>query len=148
MTEDEIVTSISLYNFVVPNSPVIRHLGEMIISNNWWNQFWWNLWCWNRDNRGYLCVNFHTQRSGYFRDTIDSISEMSAKEIGKLGLPVSGASLHFFQKMSTLDSSIWRNISVYPIRSKIFQVLKLGFLWQTLDQPAPELGWTPQIGKI
>ena len=31
---------------------------------------------------------------------------------------------------------------------KVSKFLKLGFLRQTLDQPAPEPGWTPQIGKI
>ena len=31
-------------------------------------------------------------------DTIETVSEISAEEIGKLGLPVLGASLHYFQK--------------------------------------------------
>ena len=43
----------------------------------------------------------------------------------KLVLPIPGASLHYFQKRSTLESSIWRDISVYPIRSEIFQFLKI-----------------------
>ena len=34
-SEDETVTRGSLYNFVVLNSPVIGHLGKMIISPNW-----------------------------------------------------------------------------------------------------------------
>ena len=39
------------------------------------------------------------------QDTIETISSISAEEIGILGLPVLGASLHCFQKRSTLDSS-------------------------------------------
>ena len=38
-TEYETVTHGSPYNFSVLNSPVIGHLGKMIIIPNWWNQF-------------------------------------------------------------------------------------------------------------
>ena len=41
-----------------------------------------------------------------FRDITETVTGISAEEIGKLRLPVPGASLHYFQKMSTLDSSI------------------------------------------
>ena len=50
---------------------------------------------------------------------------MSTEEIGKLGLPVPGASLHCFQKISTLDSFPLRCISFYPIRYERFQVFKI-----------------------
>ena len=113
------------YNFAVLNSLVTGHLGKMIISPNWWNQFWWNLWCWIRDMRGYLSAKFQIQRSNNVGDITETVTSISAEEIGKLGLLVPGASLHCFQKRSTLDSSIWRDIYVYPIRSKIFQVFKI-----------------------
>ena len=58
------------------------------------------------DQGGYLSVKFQTQRSIYFRYIIEIVTCISVEEIGKLGLPVLGASLHCFQKMSTLDSSI------------------------------------------
>ena len=48
---------------------------------------------------------FETHMSSNFRDTIETILDISAEEIGKLGLPIPGASLHCFQKRSTLDSS-------------------------------------------
>ena len=51
-------------------------------------------------------MKFQTQKSSTFRDTIETVSGIYAEEIGKLGLPIPGASLHCFQKMSTLDSSI------------------------------------------
>ena len=44
-----------------------------------------------------------------FGDTIEIVSNISTEEIGKLGLPVSGASLHYFQKRST----IFRNEEFY-----------------------------------
>jgi len=56
--------------------------------------------------RGYLKEKFQTQiiiNVGYITETVTGIS---AEEIRKLGLPVSGASLHCFQKRSTLESSI------------------------------------------
>ena len=42
----------------------------------------------------------------YFGDTIETVTDISAREIGKLGLPVPRDSLQCFQKRSTLDSSI------------------------------------------
>ena len=36
---------------------------------------------------------------------IETVLGISAEEIGKIGLPIPGASLHYFQKRSTLDSS-------------------------------------------
>ena len=56
--------------------------------------------------RGYLSEKFQTQRSSNFGDIIETVMAISAKEIGKLGLPVPRASLHCFHKRSTLDSSI------------------------------------------
>ena len=40
-----------------------------------------------------------------FRDTRESISNISAEEIGKLGLTILGASHHCFHKRITLDRS-------------------------------------------
>ena len=111
-SEYEPVTRGISYNFAVLNSPVTGHLGKRIINPKWWNQFWWNLWCWIRDMRFYLIVKFDTQKSSNFRDITETVTRISAEEIGKLGLPVPGASLHCFQKWSTLDSSIWRDLSV------------------------------------
>ena len=115
----------SPYNFVVLNSPVIGHLGKMIISRNWWNQFWWNLWFSNRDRRGYLNEMFYIEMSSNFRDTTETVSGISADKIGKLGLLVPGASLHCFQKSSTLDNSIWRDLYFYLIRYERFHVFKI-----------------------
>ena len=44
-------------------------------------------------------------RDNIYQDTTETISDISTEEIGKLGLPVLGASLICFQKRSTLDSS-------------------------------------------
>ena len=123
--EDEPMTRGITYNFIVLNSTVTGHLGKMIINPNWWNQLWWNLWCWIKDMRGYLSAKFQTHRSSNFRDITETVTGISAEEIGKLGLPVPGASLHFFQKRSTLDNSIWRDIYFYLIRSERIQVLKI-----------------------
>ena len=123
--EYEPVTCCMLYNFSVLNSLVTGHLGKMIINPKWWNQFWWNLWCWIRDMRGYLSENFQTQRIINFADITETVTGISGEEIRKLGLPVPGVSLHCFQKRSTLDSSIWRDLSVHPIRSERFQLLKI-----------------------
>ena len=62
--------------------------------------------------RGYLNAKFQTQMSINFGDITEIVTGISAEEIGKLGLPVSGASLHYFQKWSTLDSSILRYLSI------------------------------------
>ena len=70
-------------------------------------------------------MKFQKRRSSTFGDTAETVSGISAEEIGKLGLPVPGASLHCFQKRSTLDSSIFRDLSVHPIGSEIFQVSKI-----------------------
>ena len=125
--EDEPVTRGMPYNFIVLNSPVTGHLGKMIISPNWWNPFLWNLWFWKRDMRGYLSANFQTHRCSNFIDIIETVTGISAEEIKTLGLPVPGVFLHCFQKRSTLDSSIWRDISFYTIRSERFQVFKIMF---------------------
>ena len=123
----ETVTCGSSYNFDTLNSFETCHLGKTLISPNRWNQFWWNLWCWIRDIRGYLSEKFQTLNFSNFRYIIETVAGISAEEIRKLGLPVSGSSLHCFQKRSTLDSSVWRDLSVHPIRSKIFQVFKIRF---------------------
>ena len=123
--EDETVTYGSPYNFVVLNSPVTGHLGQMIRSPNWWNQFWWNLRCWIRDMKFYLNEKFQTYRINNSIDIIETVTGISAEEIRKFGLPVPRVSLHCFQKRSTLDSSIWRDLSLCPIRSESFQVLKI-----------------------
>ena len=115
----------SPYKFAIMNSSEISHLGKTLISPNWWNQFWWNLWCWNKDWRGYLSTKFYTYRSISFGYTAETVSDISVEEIGKLGLPALGASLHFFQKRSTLESSNWRDIYLYPVRSKRFQFFKI-----------------------
>ena len=49
-------------------------------------------------------VKVQTQRISNFRDTIETVTGISVEEIGKLGLLGLGASLHFFQKMSTLET--------------------------------------------
>ena len=54
---------------------------------------------------GYLSEKFKTYRSSNFGDIIETVTGISAEEIGKLGLPVPGASLPYFRKRSTLDSS-------------------------------------------
>ena len=51
-------------------------------------------------------MKFQTQRRITFGDTIETLLGIYAEEIGKLGLHVPGASLHCFQKRSTLDRSI------------------------------------------
>ena len=94
--EYEIVTHGMLYNFIVLNSPVIGHIGRRIINPNWWNKFWWNIFCWIRDIWGYLSEKFQTQRISNFRDITETVTGIFAEEIGKLGLPVLGASLHCF----------------------------------------------------
>ena len=49
--------------------------------------------------QGYLSTKFQTQRSSNFGDITEIVTGISAEEIGKLGLPVLGASLHcFFRK--------------------------------------------------
>ena len=48
--------------------------------------------------RGYLSTKFQTQGSRNFGDSVETVSRIFAGEIGKLGLPVPGASLHSFQK--------------------------------------------------
>ena len=123
--KDEPMTCGSRYKIALLNSPEISHLGKTFISPNWWNQFCSNLRWWKEDRWGYPNAKFQTQRSSTFRDTTKTMSCISEEEIGKLGLPVSGASLHCFQKRSTLDSSPWRGPSFYPIRSLKFQVLKI-----------------------
>ena len=123
--EDEIVTHGSLYKFDMMNSLVISHFGEILLSPNWWNKLFSNLGCWKEERWGYLSMKFQTYKNRNFEDTLETISGISVEEIGKLGLPVSGASLHCFQKRSTLDNSPWRDIYFYPIRSEIFQALKI-----------------------
>ena len=72
----------------------------------------------------YLNTKFPRQRNSNFRDTIETVTGISTEEIRKLGLPVLGASLHCFQKRSTLDISTW-GAYFYPIISKRFQVSKI-----------------------
>ena len=59
----------------------------------------------NRIEEVNLLSKFQTQRSINFEDTAKTISGIYAEEIGKLGLPISRASLHCFQKRITLESS-------------------------------------------
>ena len=49
-------------------------------------------------------MEFQTYRSINFIDTIETVSGIYAEEIGKLGIHVLGASLHYFQKRSTLEN--------------------------------------------
>ena len=58
-----------------------------------------------RDMRGYLSEKFQTYRSSNFRDITKTVIGISKEKIGKLGLHVPGASLHYFQKRGTLDIS-------------------------------------------
>ena len=81
----------------------------------------------DREHSLIYVVKFQTQRSNNFSDTTETVSEISVEEIGKLGLPVSEASLHCFQKRSTLYKSPWRGPSFYLIRSLKFQVFKIRF---------------------
>ena len=114
---DQTVTRGSPYNFTILNSPITGHRGKRIINPNWWNQFWWNLWFWIRYMWGYLSAKFQIYRSINFIDITETIARICVEEIGKFGLLVQGASLHCFQKRSTLDSSIWRDLYFYPIIS-------------------------------
>ena len=123
--EDETVTCGNLYNFTVMNSTVTGHLGKIIISPNWWNQFWWNMCFWIRDMLGCLITKFQTHMCSNFGDIIEIVIDISAEEIGKLGLLVPGASLHYFQKRSTLDILPWKFPYLYPIKSFKFQVLEI-----------------------
>ena len=50
-------------------------------------------------------MKFQTYRNSTFRDTAETVLGISIEKIGKLGLPVLGASLNCFQKKSTLDNS-------------------------------------------
>ena len=53
----------------------------------------------------YLSEKFQTQKKSInFIDIIETVTCISTEEIGKLGLLVPGASLHCFQKRSTLDT--------------------------------------------
>ena len=119
-SEDELVTHGMTYNFTVLNNPVTGHLGKMIINPNWWN-----LWCWIRDMWGYLSAKLQTQRSSNFGDITETVTIISAEEIGKLGLPVPKASHHCFQKRGTLDSLPWRGPYFCPIISLKFQFWKI-----------------------
>ena len=123
--EWERVTRGSLYKFAMLNSPQNSHLGKLSISPTWRIHFCSNLWGWKEDISGYLSDKFQTVRIRNFGDTAESISDISAEKIRKLGLTVPGASCHYFQKRSTLDNSPWRGPSFYPIRSLKFQVLKI-----------------------
>ena len=78
--------------------------------------------------RGYLNAKFQTQRSSNFGDTAETVTGISAEEFGKLGLPVPGASLHFFRKGVHWTAQI-EDIYIY-IQSnlKYSKFLKLGFL--------------------
>ena len=129
-------------------SPKWSHLGKLSINPTWRIHLCSNLWGWKEDLLGYHSEKFQTLRIRNFGDTTKSISVIFAEEIGKLGLPVPRASLHCFQKRSTLDSSRWKGPYFYPIRSFKFQVLKIRV---SLTNPRPnrsEPGQTPQIGKI
>ena len=53
----------------------------------------------------YLSENFHTKRRRKILDSAETVLGIYVGEIGKLGILVRGASLHNFQKRSTLDSS-------------------------------------------
>ena len=118
--EYEPVTCGMPYNFIVLNSLVTGHLGKMIISPNWWNQFWWNMWCWNRDMWGYLSEKFQTQKRINFRDITKTVIGISAEESGKLGLPVLGASLHCFSEKECIGK-IHLKIYIF-ISNKIWNI--------------------------
>ena len=47
--EGETMTCGSPYKFAMLNSPEISHLGKILISPNWRNQFCSKLWCWKED---------------------------------------------------------------------------------------------------
>ena len=53
--------------------------------------------------RNHLKEKLQTQRSINFGDIIEIVTRIFVEEIGKLGLPGPGASLHYFKKRSTLD---------------------------------------------
>ena len=48
--------------------------------------------------RGYLSEKFQTQRISNLGNITETVTGISVEEIGKLGLPIPGASLHYFQK--------------------------------------------------
>ena len=56
--------------------------------------------------RAYLSEKFQIYMSFNFEYITETVTGISAEEIGKLGLPVLGDSLHCFQKRSTLERSI------------------------------------------
>ena len=103
--ECETVTRGSLYKLAMLNSAQNSHLGKIRISPTWRIHLCSNLWGWKEDISGYLNEKFQTVRIRNFGDKAESISDISAKEIGKLGLTVPGASHHCFHKRRTLENS-------------------------------------------
>ena len=62
---------------------------------------------------GDLSAKLQTQRSGNFRDITETVTCIFAEEIGKLGLPVPGASLHCFQKKGVHWTDPFEEIYLY-----------------------------------
>ena len=93
-------------------------------------------------------MKFYTQMSSTFWDTTETVSRISAEEIGKLGLPVPTTSSTVFRKGVHCIACLEEVYISIQSDMKDSNFLKLGFLWQTLDQPSLEPGRTPQISKI
>ena len=62
------------------------HLRKLSIRPTWRIHFCSNLWGWKEDLLGYRSEKFQTVMIQNFGDTAESFSDISAKEIGKLGL--------------------------------------------------------------
>ena len=130
--ECETVTCGRPYKFAILNSTQNSHLGNIWISPTWRIHFWSNLWGWKEDLSGYHSENFQTIRILNLEDTAEAISVISAEEIGKLGLPVLGSSLHCFQKRITLERSPWKGPFWVEISSNVPELADLGFVRETL----------------
>ena len=69
-------------------------------------------------------MNFQTHRTSNFGDSIETVSVISTEEIGKLGLPIPGASLHCFHKKEYIGQLAFKR-EIFMCNHK-FE--KLGFL--------------------
>ena len=78
--------------------------------------------------QGCLSTNFWTYMAINFRDTIEIVAIISAKEIGKLGLPVPRAFLHCFQKGVHWTAHIEEVYISIKSNLKDSKFYKLGFL--------------------
>ena len=95
--------------------------------------------------RGYLSEKFQTHRIRNFIDIIETVTGISAEEIGKLGLPVPRDPSTVFRKGVHWTTPFEEIYLLVLSDLKDSKFLKLGFLRQTLDQRTPGQGRIPQI---